>query len=88
MQQNITHPTLSHRLDSHSGDSALRTWFRAAYRRWQRNKMIAAFESLDDATLRDIGVYRSEIRSVVDGFDDQDLKRVPVMVTDDARRWK
>lgn len=66
---------------------AIRNWVRSAYRHWQRNKMIAAFESLDDATLRDIGVYRGEIRSIVDGFDDHELAKVPVAATDDARRW-
>lgn len=64
-----------------------RKWVRSAYRNWQRNKMIAAFESLDDATLRDIGVHRGEIHSIVDGFDDHDLSKVPVAATDDARRW-
>jgi len=67
--------------------SGFRNWLRSAYRRWQRNKMIAAFESLDDATLRDIGVHRGEIRSIVDGFDDHELAKVPVAATDDARRW-
>lgn len=68
-------------------EGVFRKWVRAAYRNWQRNKMIAAFESLDDATLRDIGVHRSEIYSIVNGFDDHDLSKVPVAATDDARRW-
>lgn len=69
-----------------AGDGAFRTWFRSAYRHWQRNKMIAAFQSLDDATLRDIGVERSEIPSVVDGLDDLELRMAPVAAKDDARR--
>ncbi|WP_323764067.1 hypothetical protein [Marinovum sp.] len=40
-----------------------REWVRTAYRKWQRNKMIAAFHSLDDATLRDIGVFRGESKA-------------------------
>lgn len=64
-----------------------RNWVQSAYRHWQRNKMIAALESLDDATLRDIGVCRGEIHSIVDGFDDHELAKVPVAATDDARRW-
>lgn len=49
--------------------------------------MIAALEALDDATLHDIGVCRGEIHSIVDGFDDHELAKVPVAATDDARRW-
>ena len=58
----------------------IRNWFRAAYRNWQRNGMIAALASLDDATLR------GQIPSFVDGLDDHELGMVPVAEADDARR--
>lgn len=69
-----------------AGGGAFRKWVRAAYRKWQRNMMITAFESLDEATLRDIGVHRGEIRNIVDGFDDRELTTIPVAATDDACR--
>lgn len=48
--------------------------------------MIAALASLDDATLRDIGLVRGQIPSFVDGLDDHELGMVPVAEADDARR--
>ncbi|WP_177193920.1 DUF1127 domain-containing protein [Roseovarius lutimaris] len=98
--ENDMHPYLAQRnylASSHPGARAshncskdgggIRKWLRAAYRSWQRKKMIAAFHSLDDATLRDIGISRGEIHSIVDGFDDKEMSMVPVIATDDARKW-
>jgi uncharacterized protein YjiS (DUF1127 family) len=37
----------------------------AALRRWWRERrMVGALQELDDATLKDIGVYRGEIASI------------------------
>lgn len=47
----------------------LRRWLRAALKKWQRRKMIASLSSLDDRTLHDIGIHRSEIARAVDGLD-------------------
>lgn len=55
----------------------LRRWLRAASRQWQRRKMIATLEALDDWTLRDIGIHRGDIPRVVDGFDNRELGMVP-----------
>ncbi|MFD2741641.1 DUF1127 domain-containing protein [Sulfitobacter aestuarii] len=38
-----------------------------------RRRAIAELEAMDDATLRDIGIYRGDIRRVVDGLSDADL---------------
>ncbi len=51
----------------------LRRWARAAIRRWQRNKLIATLEAMDDWVLHDIGIYRDDIRDVVNTFDDREL---------------
>ena len=56
----------------------LRRMFRRAVRNWQRRKMIAKLEAMDDRLLRDIGLHRGEIRRLVDGFDDRELGMVPV----------
>ncbi len=56
----------------------LRRWFQASLRRWQRRRMIAALEALDDRLLRDIGIYRGEIRRIVGSFDDRELRMTPV----------
>ena len=45
-----------------------RAWRRL--RRWHNNRVAEAhLMSLDDATLKDIGIHRSEIRSVVYGME-------------------
>ena len=40
--------------------------------------MAAALEALDDRILLDIGIHRGAIRRVVDGFDDAELRMVPI----------
>ena len=57
---------------------ALRRWLRSAFRRWERRKMIAALEAMDDRLLRDIGIYRNDIARLVDGFDDRELRMRPL----------
>lgn len=49
-----------------------------AVQNWQRRKMIAALEALDDRILLDIGIDRSEINRVVDGFSDAELRMAPI----------
>ncbi len=51
-----------------------------AVRRWQRNRMRLALERLDDRILADIGLYRGDIARIVNGFDDEELRMVPVML--------
>lgn len=46
-------------------------------RRRQRRRAMAELEAMDDATLRDIGIYRGDIRRVVDGLSDADLGLKP-----------
>lgn len=56
----------------------LRRWMRSAVRRWQRRSMMQALERLDDHMLADIGIHRGGIPRVVRGFDDRELRMVPV----------
>ncbi|WP_206601899.1 DUF1127 domain-containing protein [Oceaniglobus indicus] len=56
---------------------ALRRWAAALARNWHRRRMVATLRSLDDATLRDIGIYRGDILNVVYGFDDRELGMTP-----------
>ncbi|HEY9038081.1 MAG TPA: DUF1127 domain-containing protein [Roseovarius sp.] len=63
---------------SHESDGLFRRLFTSAVRNWQRRKAIAELEAMDDATLRDIGIYRNDIPRVVNGFNDRDLGIVPV----------
>ena len=53
-------------------------WWQNTVQNWQRRKMIAALEALDDRTLFDIGVHRGEIRRVVEGFNDAELRMAPI----------
>ncbi|WP_353890450.1 DUF1127 domain-containing protein [uncultured Aliiroseovarius sp.] len=46
---------------------------RSLARWWQRRRAIAQLEAMDDALLRDMGIYRADIRRVVNGFSDRDL---------------
>lgn len=45
---------------------------------WRRRKMIAVLQALDTRTLRDIGIERCDIASIVDGFDARELRMVPL----------
>lgn len=54
-----------------------RVW-RAAIRRWQRRKMIAALEAMDDRLLRDIGIGRPDIPRMVATFSDRELRMTPL----------
>lgn len=58
--------------------SVILRWWQSAVQNWQRRKMIAALESLDDRTLLDIGIHRGDIERVVDGFDGPELRMVPI----------
>ena len=53
------HRRLSSRRDRAS--SALGRYLASAFKRWQRNRTIAALESLDDWMLDDIGITRAEV---------------------------
>ncbi|WP_165814490.1 DUF1127 domain-containing protein [Pararhodobacter oceanensis] len=44
----------------------------------RRRRMIAALEGMDDRLLRDIGLYRCNIREVVESFSDRELSMRPV----------
>ena len=46
--------------------------------KWRRRKMIATLEAMDTRLLRDIGIERCDIESVVDGFDHRELRMVPL----------
>lgn len=39
--------------------------------------MITTFEAMNDRALRDIGIYRGDIRRLVKEFDDRDLGLMP-----------
>lgn len=60
-----------------SGDGLLRRWLQAAHRHWRRRDMITTFEAMNDRALRDIGIYRGDIRRLVKEFDDRDLGLMP-----------
>ena len=79
--RNYLSPTLpyarTHRTGSEKG-GILRRWLQTFVRQWKRRKMIASLVSMDDRLLRDIGVQRSEIRSIVDGLSDGELGMNPL----------
>lgn len=50
-------------------------------RQWKRGRMIKELEAMDDRLLRDIGIERGDIERVVDGFDERELRMVPLAPT-------
>lgn len=58
--------------------SGLRRLLRAVMRNWQRRKMIATFEAMDDWMLSDIGLRREDIVRTVNSFDEMHSKARPV----------
>ena len=58
--------------------NVLLRWWQSAVQNWQRRKMSAALEALDDRTLMDIGVHRGGIKRVVEGFNDAELRMAPL----------
>lgn len=72
------HNPLTPRYDLNEGVGFFRRWVTRIVKRWQRRRMITALENLDDRTLADIGIYRGEIPSIVDGFDSRELRMTPV----------
>ncbi|SMC95507.1 protein of unknown function [Primorskyibacter flagellatus] len=63
-------------------------WARTAIRQWQRNKLIATLEAMDDWVLHDIGIYRGDIRDIVNSFDDRELGMVPFAAPIESHRGK
>ncbi len=68
--------------------SAFRDLATSLARRSQRRRAIAELEAMDDATLRDIGIYRGDIRSVVNGLSDADLGLEPARAPAQHRSTK
>lgn len=56
----------------------IRRWLSATIRQWQRRRMIANFEAMDDWVLSDIGIERADIHSIVEGFDERELRMAPI----------
>ncbi len=61
-----------------NGGGLIRRLLTISVIKWQRRKVIAAFASMDPRLLRDIGIERCNIESVVDGFDHRERQMVPL----------
>lgn len=71
-QKEPTHPGWAGSL------GVLQRWLGAVVQQRRRRKMIATLEAMDDWVLRDIGISRGDISRVVDGFDERELRMVPL----------
>jgi uncharacterized protein YjiS (DUF1127 family) len=60
-------PAISARPESHALGSFLKSWWDGYWRRRAQRATVFMLRSLDDHSLHDIGVDRSEIESVVYG---------------------
>src|SRR6266568_4457751 len=61
-------------------------WWRAYALRRERNAAVHELRALDDHTLKDIGINRSEIEWVVDGRDDTRLRDATIAANRSRRR--
>jgi uncharacterized protein YjiS (DUF1127 family) len=61
-------------------------WWHAYALRRERNAAVWELRALDDRTLKDIGINRSEIEWVVDGHDDTRLKDATIAANRSRRR--
>jgi uncharacterized protein YjiS (DUF1127 family) len=61
-------------------------WWRAYALRRERNAAVLELRALDDRTLKDIGINRSEIEWVVDGQDDTRLRDASIAANRSRRR--
>jgi uncharacterized protein YjiS (DUF1127 family) len=61
-------------------------WWRAYLRRRERNAAVRELRALDDRTLKDIGINRSEIEWVVDGEDATRLRDATIVANRSGRR--
>ena len=66
--------------------AAAGNWWRAYVRRRERNAAVRELHALDDRTLKDIGVNRSEIEWVVDGEDATRLRDATIAANRSRRR--
>jgi uncharacterized protein YjiS (DUF1127 family) len=62
------------------------SWWRAYLRRRERNAAVRELHGLDDRTLKDIGINRSEIEWVVDGEDATRLRDATIKANRSRRR--
>jgi uncharacterized protein YjiS (DUF1127 family) len=61
-------------------------WWHAYALRRERNAAVRELRALDDRTLKDIGINRSEIEWVVDGHDDTRLRDATIAANRSRRR--
>ncbi len=56
-----------------------RRWMANAMRKWQRRRMIAIFNAMDDRLLSDVGIARADISRVVAEFNERELRMSPTV---------
>jgi uncharacterized protein YjiS (DUF1127 family) len=77
-QQHNVQPQAANHSFNPGGNGIIRRWLGQSIRKWQQRKMIAALHRLDDRILRDIGLERGDIESIVREFNDYELRMVPL----------
>ena len=77
-QTNVAQSRAASRHAGAQGSVLIRRWLTPLVTKWRRRKIVGALEMMDTRLLRDMGIERCDIKRIVEGFDQRELRMVPL----------